>query len=199
MINLFRCEPLNASITPKQCQANKQRDVFACDKCEGLGMPVQLQPIKETKDMARPAIKPILGIKKGDYFDCPGCGKHLKYESGGLCGGCNQKRRMEKKQTDAPANNAQETHEQHTVDVWEPIEQLSDPAPADSVPANFGKVKNGDGELVSFGVDELIWQALEDAWAAKKHEWMVDLSGVKATSQICRCAAMIKAVEQLGY
>ena len=209
-INLLECKPLNASITPKQCKANQQRGVWACEKCKGdLGMPVQLQPIKEKEDMTRPAIKSIPGVKKGDKFDCPECGrKNVAYESKGKCGQCNTWERLNRKsekKTEQP-NNSQTLQkmplsavvEPEQENTWEP-EELSDPSPVDSVPANFGKVTNGDGKLVSFGVDELIWHALGDAWNTKKNEWMVELSGVKPTSAVCRCAQMVKAVEQLGY
>jgi hypothetical protein len=90
-INLFRCEPLNASITPKQCKANQQRGVFACEKCKGnLGLPVQLTEIKreEIKDMARPKINATATHKKGDRFICPGCNKERAYSSRNLCEVC---------------------------------------------------------------------------------------------------------------
>jgi hypothetical protein len=67
----------------------------------------------------------------------------------------------------------------------------------DSIPATFGKVVNGDGERVPFGVDEVIWFALEDALNAKKREWMVELSGLKPGRAICRTAEILKIVE--GY
>jgi hypothetical protein len=167
-IQLFECTPLNASITPAQCTANKKRGVFACDKCAGLGMPVQLQPIREVKDMGRPAI--IRDIKKGDRFDCPGCGRtRVVYESKGRCAQCNTRERLRRLDTEQPAG---------TEDTaWQP-EQLSDPAPVDALPVDFGKIENVTGEKVPFGVDPLVLANIQRTLAELEQRIIVDLSGV---------------------
>ena len=67
-----------------------------------------------------------------------------------------------------------------------------------ALPESFGKVVNGNGDRVTFGVDEVIWFALEDALNAKKREWMVELSGLKPARAICRTAEILKAVEVWG-
>ena len=37
MITLHACERLSASISVRQCQANRERGVYACETCAGLG------------------------------------------------------------------------------------------------------------------------------------------------------------------
>lgn len=68
-----------------------------------------------------------------------------------------------------------------------------------SVPDNFGKVVNGDGDYVSFGVDEFVYLAIDEAMEAKKREWLVDLSGVSPLAAVGRLAGMVKAIQALGY
>ena len=68
---------------------------------------------------------------------------------------------------------------------------------ADPLPATFGKVINGDGNRVPFGVDEVIWFAVENTLNAKKNEWMVELSGMTPERAVCRTAEMVMSVAAL--
>lgn len=65
-------------------------------------------------------------------------------------------------------------------------------------PKSVSMVVNGDS-CVPFGVSEVVWLALDEAFAAKKAEWASELSGMKPGRAICLTASMIHAVESLGY
>lgn len=69
----------------------------------------------------------------------------------------------------------------------------------EALPGNSILVVNRDGNSVPFGVDKVIWMALEEAFQAKKHDWMVELSGMKPGRAICLASQMIRATESLGY
>ena len=172
-IQLFECQPLNASISSKQCEANKKR-MFACETCQGLGMPVTIdQPTKpkETHNMARPAIKPIPGLKKGDRFTCPDCNKDRAYESNGVCKQCRAKQK-------SGAKNSQALQKMPLpAQVMEPVE-VAEEMPVDDLPAEFGKVENAAGDKVAFGVDPLILANIRRTLAELEQHMVVDLSGV---------------------
>ena len=42
-MTLFSCERLSAKISQESCRANKNRGVFACEKCAGLGGEVKIE------------------------------------------------------------------------------------------------------------------------------------------------------------
>lgn len=193
MIELYRCERMHASISKAQCDANRngirtakvfRAPCLSCSDCPGLGDPVEMQIKKEVEDMAR---QKVSEFKKGDKFICPGCGKEKIYEAGGFCGVCNKQKRKANKIT-AP-----------TPPSETPVQVNEHPVDNAALPDAFGKVTNGDGDLVQFGVDPLILQALDDAWMQKRTDWLVELSGVNPGPAVCRTALMVKAIEGLGY
>ena len=66
---LYRCERLGASITKRQCDANKSTGrIFACEGCGGLGESVKI-------DLGEDVVEKIC--------DMPGC--HTKVHSRGKC------------------------------------------------------------------------------------------------------------------
>jgi hypothetical protein len=70
MVDLGECKPLNARISTRQCNINRERGLFSCSKCAGL-VNAQLVDFKEESMVTEP--KP----KRGNHYLCivPGCTK----------------------------------------------------------------------------------------------------------------------------
>lgn len=69
----------------------------------------------------------------------------------------------------------------------------------EALPEPFGKAINGEDAAVSFGVDAVILLALDEAFAAKKHDWLVELSGLKPGKAVMTAASMVQAIEGLEH
>jgi hypothetical protein len=91
--------------------------------------------------------------------------------------------------------DADEWDEKVTIDIIDESGWVQPVMVADT----FGMVINGDGKKVPFGVDELVYLAIDEAMEAKKSEWFVELSGMKPGRALCGAADMVRAVESLGY
>lgn len=117
--------------------------------------------------MGRLPIKRISGLKKGDRFTCPDCGKVKSYESNGVCKACREKQKTWVRDVadESPVNEV----------AMEPAE---DAALVDSLPADFGKVENAAEEKAAFGVDPLILANIRRTLAELEQYMVVDLSGV---------------------
>lgn len=65
--------------------------------------------------------------------------------------------------------------------------------------ADFGMVTNADDDKVSFRTDLVVLMALDEAWAAKRDEWLVDLSGLSPIKTLGRALMMVDAIKMVGY
>lgn len=106
--------------------------------------------------------------ENGRLCKASGCQKYISRE--GLC-----KQHWNEKQAVAP------------VVVSDDLSQIHD----------SGDLVNSDGDKVSFGVDELLYKGLTNALAELEARWLVELSGLKPMTAICRAAQMIDAVRGL--
>lgn len=119
------------------------------------------------------------------FCSVPGCKKMAQHGCGGMC-----KAHYSAAQREAGA--VAETGHAYALESGESADDLVCHVPS-------GKVANGVGESVPFGVDPVILLALREAWAAKEAGWLVELSGLKPGQAVCYAASMVKALEGLGY
>lgn len=218
---LFSCERLSARISKVQCERNRKGGVFACDKCPGLGA----GSVVDVDLLVRE--KKSLGVDmgtKGKLCDVDGCtamdwrgGKCWKHHP------TNVAKREAKAATVAPIQpeavadcdaarsvtpdprvTFECPHCQCALNSAE-VESLSCPVCGEALhthvdQAGFVSTPGvSDGDTVPVDADPVILLALREAWQAKEAEWLVELSGLKAGSAVCRAAAMVQAVEGLGY
>jgi hypothetical protein len=116
-------------------------------------------------------------LRKGDKFTCPECKRdNAAYESGGLCGVCNAKRRKEKL--------AAKAAELPTGPVSIPSAVYPDlDADAAEVSACFGKVTNADsGAVSSVAVDDLLLQLIDYVLRDVRRVLLVEVSGMSVTA-----------------
>jgi len=207
---LYRCEPLNASITRAQCERNRTRGkggrftqdlvIFACESCGGLGVDevkIDLGGIEMSK--------PVRG-------NCPACKREdvLLTSSNGECHRCYKRRALGldvcadqykpgKKPSKAPAKAIVVREELlKVVDVAPTGEFVSEPIqPVDAPGADFGLVQNGDGNLVQFGVDPLVVMALNEALGELQQAWLVTLSGLSPCRTLSLAHSMVETVRGL--
>ena len=126
-----------------------------------------------------------VGPKKGEKFDCPGCGKYRTYESGGLCGACRRKQISDAKALPIGP-------------VVKPSAEYPDLASdVAGVKAGFGKVPNAEGVLTSFGVDPVVHMALRDAWYEVERKALESLSGLFPASVLVRAANLVQRIQAL--
>lgn len=89
----FFCE-LSSRIVPgdARCMQYRASRSLSCRDCELIKPAVEAVTV-EVESMPVAVDKPKQ-LRKGDKFHCPECGRdNATYESGGLCGVCNAKRR----------------------------------------------------------------------------------------------------------
>lgn len=170
---------LSLRITPgdMRCMSYQQSGSDTCRYCE-------LIKSVEVVEMAK---NDPTKLKKGDLFDCPGCGKRLKYESNGLCGGCNQKKRLARQAAGLPAGP-----------VTKPAAVYPDlPADVAEVKESFGKVVNAEGDQTSFGVDPMVHMAMRDAWYDAERKALEALSGLSPISALARAHDFVQQIQRL--
>ena len=200
MTELFFCERLSASTLRSPCEANRRNGTFACIDCPGaviskggIEMPVSRCNIKGCDKY-----QVVKGL----------CTAHAKEQ-----GHQNDLDHRKALQREANFKRKAGVDRQIKVDVaaktktkppvkadplegidagWQAMKKLKP-----TVSENFGKVKNADGQMASFGVDALIFQALTEVLEAKKAEWIADLSGLKPAKALCLTASKIEALEML--
>jgi hypothetical protein len=186
---LFRCDRLDASISAPTCSTNRRSgNIFACTGCPGLGAVVDIKVVEVVP----------MGKRVCSVFNCTKtvhahgmCWAHERSELGinpatGL-------------KLPAPAwaepfvATVPETAPVEVIDESDWKQQVM------IVADDFGKVTNGDGDLVEFGTDAVVVLALREAWQAKERDWLVELSGMKPGATIARAVQMVSAVEGLRY
>lgn len=128
--------------------------------------------IKQPKASVSAVTKPRCSVAK--------CTRQAQHGTDGMC----------KRHHTMALNEAGLSAEQHVQSGVVAVEAL---------PESFGLVTNNMNQQVPFGVDEVIYLALEEAFAAKKHDWLVDLSGLKPGKAIMYAANMVRAIEGLDY
>lgn len=169
MLELFRCEPLNAMITKETCERNRARKenpylnqtrILSCVGCAGVD-----DSISEVVDMAK-----VYGLRKGDRFTCPGCGKDRVYEAKGLCAACNRKGKADPAAVEVSATFGKVTN-------------------ADADQVSFG-VESWTLQVI---------ESLDQLWADKRAQFLCDLSGLPVKRQLECLLKMHDAVEGLGY
>lgn len=197
-MELFRCERMHANITQRQCdinrngvKANPRQDVkerppcFSCDGCPGLGKPAAIKIEQEEMTMGAPCKE-------------KGCNK--SQVMGGFRTTHARRDPVLSKKIDDKNARARKTPDAAPAAKQE-IEKRGAPAQK-PLPKNFGKVENADGKTELFGVDlsmVSVMDILDDAWKAKRAEWLCDLSGVPAGQALKYSVKMLDAVEALGY
>ena len=85
---------------------------------------------------------------------------------------------------------------------------VSEPAKADKKPWQAPKIKvtpfpakpdQPATASISHLASDVFFLALEDAWAAKRGEFLLDIYQEQPSKKICLTAKMITAIESLGY
>lgn len=199
-MELFKCEPLRARISAAQCDVNRRRGTFACDKCPGLGAGSVIDPEEV-------AVKSKICSVEGCSTVVHARGMCWKHERSELGIDPNTGKPLTVKAK--PVKSAVKSGRPGKV-VSTLLVQDGEPfAPglnvhykqaADLDAALMeGLVVNAAGEHVPFGVDPVILLALREAWATKEAQWLSELSGLKPGKAICYTADMVAAVEDLGY
>ena len=191
------CE-LSLRIVPgdQKCLQYRQSSSVTCRSCP------EFTAVAEIEDLVDEVVKPVEVIemakktepkrlRKGDKFTCPECKRdNATYESGGLCGVCNAKRRKERlaaKAAELPNGPV----------VIPPAEYPDLDADAAEVSAGFGQVTNADGDQASFGVDPFVHMALRDAWYEVERKALVSLSGLAPASAMVRASKLVQRIQTL--
>lgn len=73
-MDLYRCQPMSASISKRQCEINRSRELFSCSRCSGLSEAITVQQEQQT-----------MPSKNGI---CTECKKERALVARGLCGTC---------------------------------------------------------------------------------------------------------------
>jgi hypothetical protein len=183
MMRLFECVRLSAKISRQSCKSNKQRGVFACEGCPGLGAATDID--MEVMEMAQ-AICKVTGCKKLSQHNTDGmCKAHFN--------GANPRKVEALKPWALPVVPVEVVPLNEIAD--EPGRQQQITPAVDS----FGTVINAEGDQVPFGTDAVVVLALREAWQRKEIDWLAELSGLKPGATISRACQMVSAVEALGY
>lgn len=128
-------------------------------------------------------------LRKGDKFHCPECGRdNATYESGGLCGVCNSKRRKLRL-----AAKAEQLFGQPVVKPAAVYPDLKEAA--SSLPDSFGTVRNAAGEAVPFGVAPHVLEAIRCLLSGVERRLLVAVSGMPDDEAIKEAVYCVSRME----
>lgn len=128
-------------------------------------------------------------LRKGDKFTCPECKReNATYESGGLCGVCNGKRR--KQRLAAKADQLFGKPVVKPAVVYPDLEET-----VKSLPDTFVKVKNAAGEAVPFGVAPHVLEAIRCLLSGAERRLLVAVSGMPDDEAIIHAALCVQQLE----